>query len=76
MDNCLLLKKHSHIYLLVKYPDRYHIITVNNKLDELFKMLFIKQCNKLSEILPELFEDILKLPHNNNPMQAFLPQPK
>ena len=29
---------------------------INNKLDELFKMLFIKQCNKLSEILPELFE--------------------
>lgn len=28
----------------------------NNKLDELFKMLFIKQCNKLSEILPGLFE--------------------
>ena len=29
---------------------------MNNKFDELFKMLFIKQCNKLSEILPELFE--------------------
>ena len=29
---------------------------MNNKLDELFKMLFIKQCNKLSELLPELFE--------------------
>lgn len=29
---------------------------MNNKLDELFKMLFIKQCNKLSEVLPELFE--------------------
>lgn len=29
---------------------------MNNKLDELFKMLFVKQCNKLSEILPELFE--------------------
>lgn len=27
-----------------------------NKLDELFRMLFIKQCNKLHEILPELFE--------------------
>ncbi len=27
-----------------------------NRLDELFSMLFIKQCNKLSEILPELFE--------------------
>ena len=27
-----------------------------NRLDELFSMLFIKQCNKLSEVLPELFE--------------------
>ncbi|MDY4544804.1 MAG: BREX-1 system adenine-specific DNA-methyltransferase PglX, partial [Bacilli bacterium] len=27
-----------------------------NKLDELFRFLFIKQCNKLGEILPELFE--------------------
>ena len=27
-----------------------------NKLDELFKLLFIKQCNNLIEILPELFE--------------------
>ena len=30
----------------------------NNKLDELFRMLFIKQCNKLSDILPGLFEKI------------------
>lgn len=28
-----------------------------NRLDELFRMLFIKQCNKLHEILPELFEE-------------------
>lgn len=28
-----------------------------NKLDDLFRMLFIKQCNKLHEILPELFEE-------------------
>ncbi|MDO5135218.1 MAG: BREX-1 system adenine-specific DNA-methyltransferase PglX [Eubacteriales bacterium] len=28
-----------------------------NKLDDLFRMLFIKQCNKLHEILPELFEN-------------------
>ena len=27
-----------------------------NELDDLFRMLFIKQCNKLNEILPELFE--------------------
>ena len=29
-----------------------------NRLDELFRMLFIRQCNKLSEVLPELFEQI------------------
>ena len=29
----------------------------NNKLDELFKMLFIKQCNSLHSILPVLFEE-------------------
>ena len=28
-----------------------------NKLDDLFRMLFIKQCNKFHEILPELFEN-------------------
>lgn len=28
-----------------------------NRLDDLFCMLFIKQCNKLHEILPELFEN-------------------
>lgn len=28
----------------------------DNKLDELFRMLFIKQCNKLHDVLPELFE--------------------
>lgn len=27
-----------------------------NKSDELFRMLFIKQCNKLNDILPDLFE--------------------
>lgn len=27
-----------------------------NRLDELFRMLFIKQCNRLHELLPELFE--------------------
>ncbi len=29
---------------------------MNSKLDELFVMLFVKQCNKLNEVLPELFE--------------------
>lgn len=31
-----------------------------NELDKLFRMLFIKQCNELSEILPELFENTSK----------------
>jgi len=30
----------------------------DNKLDELFRMLFIKQCNALNALLPELFERI------------------
>jgi hypothetical protein len=36
--------------------DRVMQLKDENKLDELFRMLFIKQCNKLHEILPELFE--------------------
>nr|WP_307990089.1 BREX-1 system adenine-specific DNA-methyltransferase PglX [uncultured Niameybacter sp.] len=35
--------------LIMQYKD-------TNQLDELFRMLFIKQCNKLNEILPKLFE--------------------
>ena len=35
--------------LIMQYKDM-------NQLDELFRMLFIKQCNKLNEILPKLFE--------------------
>lgn len=31
-----------------------------NELDKLFRMLFIKQCNRLGEILPELFENTSK----------------
>lgn len=30
---------------------------ISGKLDELFALLFIKQCNKLHEVLPELFEE-------------------
>ena len=33
-----------------------HLKTDPNKLDELFRLLFIKQCNALNEILPALFE--------------------
>lgn len=36
--------------------DRMIQLKDDNKLDELFRMLFIKQCNKLHDILPELFE--------------------
>ena len=36
--------------------DRVVQLKDENKLDELFRMLFIKECNKLHEILPELFE--------------------
>ena len=36
--------------------DRIYHLKNDNKLDELFRLLFIKQCNKLNEILPELFE--------------------
>jgi len=36
--------------------DRVMQLKDENKLDELFRMLFIKQCNKLNENLPELFE--------------------
>ncbi len=36
--------------------DRIMQLKNDNKLDELFRMLFIKQCNALNAILPELFE--------------------
>ncbi|MFA9423826.1 MAG: restriction endonuclease, partial [Sedimentibacter sp.] len=36
--------------------DRIVQLKNDNKLDELFEMLFIKQCNKLNDVLPELFE--------------------
>ncbi len=36
--------------------DRIMQLKLENELDELFRMLFIKQCNALNENLPELFE--------------------
>jgi len=36
--------------------DRIMQLKQDNKLDELFRMLFIKQCNALNAVLPELFE--------------------
>ncbi|MDD2212872.1 MAG: BREX-1 system adenine-specific DNA-methyltransferase PglX, partial [Clostridia bacterium] len=38
--------------------DRIMQLKNDNQLDELFRMLFIKQCNTLNEILPELFQKI------------------
>lgn len=34
MNNHLLLQKTGRIYLLIRYADRYHIVTVDRKLDE------------------------------------------
>ena len=36
--------------------DRIAQLKLDNKLDELFRLLFIKQCNALNELLPALFE--------------------
>lgn len=36
--------------------DRVMQLKQENELDGLFRMLFIKQCNKLNDVLPELFE--------------------
>ncbi|MDR0911284.1 MAG: BREX-1 system adenine-specific DNA-methyltransferase PglX [Methanobrevibacter sp.] len=36
--------------------DKIYELKDENKLDDLFKFLFIKQCNELNKILPELFE--------------------
>jgi len=38
--------------------EKIYILKSENKLDELFSKLFIKQCNKLGEILPDLFEKV------------------
>lgn len=38
--------------------EKIYTLKSENKLDELFSMLFIKQCNKLGDILPELFEKV------------------
>ena len=53
-----LLTEAPNVELDLTEKDREWIINAKteNRLDELFSMLFIKQCNKLSEILPELFE--------------------
>ncbi|MCL2687519.1 MAG: BREX-1 system adenine-specific DNA-methyltransferase PglX [Methanobrevibacter sp.] len=41
-----------------KEIDRIYSLKTADKLDELFQFLFIKQCNELNNILPELFEKI------------------
>ena len=40
----------------IDFSDKDREIMQNLKDDELFRFLFIKQCNKLNEYLPELFE--------------------
>lgn len=53
-----LLTEAPNVELDLSEKEREWIINAKaeNRLDELFSMLFIKQCNKLSEVLPELFE--------------------
>jgi hypothetical protein len=40
--------------------DTIYDLKLKNEMDSLFQMLFIKQCNELGEILPELFENTSK----------------
>lgn len=40
--------------------DTIYDLKLKNEMDTLFQMLFIKQCNELGEILPELFENTSK----------------
>ena len=53
-----IIKEAFNLDLDYTDEDRKHIFKLKdeNKLDELFRFLFIKQCNKLNEILPGLFE--------------------
>lgn len=53
-----LLTEAPNVELDLSEKEREWIINAKaeNRLDELFSMLFIKQCNKLSDVLPELFE--------------------
>lgn len=46
----------AELNLSSKDNDYIYGLKINNKQDELFKFLFIKQCNALGEYLPELFE--------------------
>lgn len=64
---CPLKRRKNEPDILTMTPDidwgftdeeREYIIDakMNNKLDDLFRMLFIKQCNLLHDVLPGLFE--------------------
>jgi len=46
----------AELNLSSKDNDYIYGLKIDNKQDELFKFLFIKQCNALGEYLPELFE--------------------
>ena len=47
---------------------------MNNRLDDLFRMLFIKQCNLLHEVLPGLFEETEDYTENILSMQPLQSQ--
>lgn len=46
----------SDLEFIEKEKDYIRLLKDGNKMDELFRFLFIKQCNALNEILPALFE--------------------
>lgn len=47
----------AELDLTIDEQEKIFYLKEQNKSDELFRMLFIKQCNKLHEILPDLFEN-------------------
>lgn len=49
--------------------DRIIQLKDDNKLDELFRMLFIKQCNKLHDVLPELLKRPMIIRNYSSPFR-------
>lgn len=47
----------ADLNLTTDEQDKVIALKEQNKSDDLFRMLFIKQCNKLHEVLPDLFEN-------------------
>ena len=48
----------TDIEFSIEEKEEIYKLKEENKTEELFRLLFIKKCNKLNEILPELFEKI------------------